>query len=88
MRFCNKDFTCYYYYYYYYYADDTDEDNEVALVGDGLIMVITLPTTLTKSAKKILAMTLLIITIILLTTLTKTAKAVLAVMVTIGTTGN
>ena len=57
-------------------------------MGDELIMVITLPTTLTKSAKKILAMMLLIITIILLTILTKTAKAVLAVMVTIGTTGN
>ena len=71
-----------------YYADDTNEDNQVALVGDDLIMVITLPTTLTKSAKKILAMMVLIITIILLTILTETAKAVLAVMVTIGTTGN
>ena len=30
--------------YYFYYANDTDDDNEVALVGDGLIMVITLPT--------------------------------------------
>lgn len=58
-------------------------------MGDGLVIVITLPTTLTKLAKKIFAMMVLIIyTIILLTTLTKTAKAVLAVMVTIGTTGN
>ena len=57
-------------------------------MGDDLTMGITLPTTLTKSAKKILAMMVLIITIILLTILTETAKAVLAVMVTIGTTGN
>ena len=59
-------------------------------MGDGLIMVITLPMTLTKSAKKILVMMVLLITVIyiLLTTLTKTAKAFLAVMVTIGTTGN
>ena len=48
-----------------------------------LIITIMNPTTLTKSAKRILMVMVLIITIIMLTTLTKTA-----VMVTIRTTGN